>query len=96
MTGAPQAVPTVRSAPPIERPNNYLIWSVITALFCSLLFGLIAVIYSLRSSSAYEAGDYELALRASRTARALNIIGLVVGIALYVAVIVFAGIGAAV
>ena len=49
-----------------------------------------------QTSSAYEAGEYELALIASRRARTLNIIGLVVGIVLYVVVIIIAGARAAV
>ena len=51
---------------------------------------------SLQASSAYEAGNYEQALSAARTARILNIVGLIVGIAVFITIVVLGGIGAAV
>ena len=50
----------------------------------------------LQASNAYEAGAYEEALRAARTAKTLNIVGLIVGIAVFVTVCVLIGVGAAV
>ena len=51
---------------------------------------------SLQVSSAYQAGDYELALSASHTARTMNIIGMVVGTVVFVTVCILSAVGAAV
>ena len=49
----------------------------------------------LQASNAYEAGAYEEALSAARTARTMNILGLIVGIAVFVAVCVLIGVSIA-
>ena len=47
---------------------------------------------SLQASRAYKAGNYELALAASRTARTNNIFGLFLGILRVVTVCILAGV----
>ncbi len=50
-------------------PNNYLAWSIIVTLLCCLPFGIVAIVYSSKVSSAYNQGDYDGALKASNTAK---------------------------
>ena len=49
----------------------------------------------LQASNAYEAGAYEEALSAASTAKTVNIVGLIVGIAVFVAVCVLIGVSTA-
>lgn len=63
--------PTAESFPP-ERPPmppNYLAWSILVAIFCCRIGGIVAIVYSAQVSSRYLSGDYEGALKYSRNAR---------------------------
>ena len=64
-----------RTRPPM--PQNYLIWSVLSFLFCCQLTGLIALIYSLLVEYRYSHHDYEGAENASSVAKNWNIASIV-------------------
>lgn len=61
-------------------PDNYLVWSVLLTIFCCLIPGIIAVVYSASVSSRYYAGDLEGAKRASRNAQIWCIVSVVAGV----------------
>lgn len=61
-------------------PNTYLIWSVLITIFCCLIPGIVAIVYSASVSSRYYNGDIEGAKRASRNAQIWCIISIVAGI----------------
>lgn len=61
-------------------PDNYLVWSVLLTIFCCLIPGIIAIVFSASVSSKYYAGDLEGAKRASRNAQIWCIISIVAGI----------------
>lgn len=64
--------------PPMEsRPSNYLVWSIISLMFCCQVTGLVALIYSLLVEYRYSHYDYEGAFRASSAARNWNIASIV-------------------
>ena len=68
-TAAPQ--PTVSSSPRAAMgpmPPTYLWQAIVVTLFCCLPFGIVAIIYSTGVTSAYNSGNYELALSKSKTA----------------------------
>jgi len=79
--GAPVAQP---GATP---PPNYLVWSILTTLFCCLPFGIASIVFAAQVNGKWAAGDVNGALESSRKAKLFAIIaaaaGLVV-IALYV------------
>ncbi len=72
----PQTVVQVAAAPsaftspsrPSEQPPSYLVWSILATLFCCLIGGIVAIIYSSQVGSRYSRGDYDGANRASRSA----------------------------
>ena len=70
------------TAPPL--PETYMVWSILTFFCCFWPVGLAAIIYSARVTSEYNAGRYESAQRASRTAKGLNFTALGVGIAFFI------------
>lgn len=75
-------------------PPTYLVWSVIIAILCCLVPGIIAIIYSSLVSSKYYAGNIEGAKRASRNAQIWCIVSIIAGIVwatLYMPLMLFLG-----
>ena len=58
---------------------DYLIWNVLSTLFCCMPIGVAGIIFSIQTNSAKARGDYEAATRASSTAKTLLIVGACVG-----------------
>lgn len=61
-------------------PPSYLIWSVLATVFCCLVPGIVAIIFSSQVSSKYFAGDMEGARKASRNAEIWIIVSFVLGV----------------
>ena len=82
------------SKPPL--PDNYLIWAILTTVFCCWPIGIFSIISAARVNSAYNAGDYQRAESASDTAKKLVIVTACVGaISLIIVGIVYAIMGVA-
>lgn len=61
-------------------PKTYLIWSILSIIICSMIPGIIAIVFSSRVSSLYYAGDIEGAKRASRNAEIWIIVSFCLGV----------------
>ncbi|XP_024617990.1 proline rich transmembrane protein 1B [Neophocaena asiaeorientalis asiaeorientalis] len=61
-------------------PKDYMVESVLVTLFCCLLTGLIAVVYSHETRAALGRGDLAQAEEASRKARSLVLFSLLFGV----------------
>lgn len=67
-------------------PNvpNYLIWAILSTLFCCLPAGIVAIVYASQVDGKVRSGDYEGAVQASNNAKTWTFVsaglGLVVGI----------------
>lgn len=65
-------------------PSTHLVWSILVTIFCCIPFGIVAIVNSAGVESAYNRGNYEEAVRKSKSA--LNwiitsvIVGFVVGV----------------
>ncbi|CAB1427041.1 unnamed protein product [Pleuronectes platessa] len=68
---------------------SYLGWSIFNTLCCCLPIGIAAIVCSCRAQNANTAGESAIAQDASRTAKILNVIGLVCGIILLIIIIAF-------
>ena len=55
------------SRPP--RPSTYLVWAILTTIFCCLPFGIVSVVYAARVDSLYAQGLYAEAEDSSRKAK---------------------------
>uniref|UniRef100_A0A8D3D545 Uncharacterized protein n=1 Tax=Scophthalmus maximus TaxID=52904 RepID=A0A8D3D545_SCOMX len=66
---------------------SYLGWSIVNTLCCCLPLGIAAIVCSCRAQNANAAGDAAMAQDASRTAKILNVIGLVCGIIILIILI---------
>lgn len=77
------------------KPDNYLVWAILTTLFCCLPFGIAAIVFASKVDGLYTAGQYAEAQRASDNAKkwsiAAGVSGLVI-ILLYVIFVVFLGV----
>ncbi len=61
------------------KPNNYLVWAILTTLFCCLPFGIAAIVSASKVDSLYATGQYAEAQRASDSAKKWSIWAAVVG-----------------
>ena len=50
-------------------PDSYLLFAILTTLFCCLPFGIVAIVKAASVSSKYQSGDYEGAVQASNDAK---------------------------
>ena len=80
-----------------REPDNYLVWAILSTLFCCLPIGIVSIVYSTKVSGLWAQGRYGEAQAASDNAKKWAIISaivgavaLVIGVILYVALIVFA------
>lgn len=62
--------------------KDYMVFSILTTIFCCIPFGIIAIVYSSNVSKLIAAGDFEGASNASRNSKIWNIAALVSGIVL--------------
>ncbi len=65
-----------------QKPNTHLVLSIV-AIFFSIIFGAFGIYFSTQVTSRWDAGDAAGAKKASNTALTLDIIGIVVGILLW-------------
>ena len=81
-----------------QRPNSYLALAIISTILCCLPTGIVSIIYATQVNSAYEDGNYDKALSASKNAKTWGIVSIVVaavGWIVYVLIFGLAFLGAA-
>lgn len=71
---------TIPPGLPPQAVSNYLVWSILSTVFCCLPGGIVAIIYSCKVNTAIELGNYVMAQEASKKAKMWNIISLCVGL----------------
>ncbi len=80
----PQLQPQPHDAPQPynqeEMPETYLVWSVLATVFCCLIPGIVAIVYSTMVSTKYYAKDYDGARKASQMAQYWIIASVVLGV----------------
>ncbi|HVV09387.1 CD225/dispanin family protein [Amycolatopsis sp.] len=74
--------------PPVPEIPNHKGWAVFT-LFCGFVFGVAALAKANEVDMARQRGDLPRAWQASNTAKALCVIGNIVGVVVYAALIVW-------
>uniref|UniRef100_A0A3P8VWI3 Si:dkey-33i11.9 n=2 Tax=Cynoglossus semilaevis TaxID=244447 RepID=A0A3P8VWI3_CYNSE len=87
ITGQPTVFATQGA---LARPvNDYLGYSIFTMLCCCLPIGIAALIHSIFTRDAIRNGDQTTAEKSSRMARNLNHTALGIGLAVFIASIIF-------
>lgn len=65
------------------KPDNSMVWSILSTLFCCLPFGIVAIVYSSKVDSLYHSGNYTAAQMAASSAKNWNIAALILGLLSY-------------
>ena len=86
-TPAPESPRTMAPKPP--KPDNQLVWAILTTLLCCLPFGIVSIVYASQVDSKWSVGDQEGAIDASRRARNWAIGSAVAAVVIYLALIAF-------
>ena len=74
-------------------PQNYLVWAILTTLFCCLPLGIASIVFAAQVNGKYAAGDYAGAAESSAKARKFAIWSAIAGVVvdvIYVIVLVVA------
>ncbi|MBN2636351.1 MAG: CD225/dispanin family protein [Prolixibacteraceae bacterium] len=50
-------------------PSNYLVFAILTTLFCCQILGIVSIVYAAQVNSKWYAGDYQGSIDASRNAK---------------------------
>lgn len=66
--------------PSAGKVPSYMVWAILTTLFCCLPFGIVSIVKASHVNSKLAAGDYEGAVAASKAAKMWAIISAVVGV----------------
>lgn len=53
----------------MPKPDSYLVWGILTTLFCCLPFGIVSIVYASKVDSLYAVGRYDEAVDASLKAK---------------------------
>jgi hypothetical protein len=69
--------PTYDPTPRPAKPDNYLVWAILTTILCCLPLGIISIIFAAQVDSKYATGDYKGAAESSRKAKLFAIWGAV-------------------
>lgn len=74
------------------KPNNYLVWSILTTIFCCLPLGVWCIACSNKVNKAWEKGDYVGAQDASNKTKKWIVITAILGLIANVAYVFSSGI----
>jgi hypothetical protein len=55
--------------PQHQHVPNYLVWAILTTIFCCLPAGVVAIVFAAQVNGKLEAGDYDGALKLSNQAK---------------------------
>lgn len=75
---------------PGPMPENYLVWAILTTLFCCLPAGVVSIVFASQVSGKYHSGDYAGAVRSSENAKRWAIYSAIAAAVLVVVYLVFA------
>lgn len=70
-------------------PPNYLVFAILTTLFCCLPLGIVSIVYSAQVNSKWSGGDYQGAKESSDNAKKWAIWSAIAGVVVAVLYVVF-------
>ena len=63
-----------------QKPDNLLVWSILTTVLCCLPLGIVAIVYSAKVDNLWNMGKYEEAVKAAQNAKLFCLISLGLGV----------------
>jgi hypothetical protein len=76
-------------------PPNYLVWAILTTIFCCLPFGIVSIVFAAQVNSKWQAGDYDGAMNASKNAKIWSWVSFGIAIVLFFAYMAAMALGVA-
>lgn len=52
-----------------QKPDNYLVWAILSTILCCWPFGIVSIVYSVKVNSEWSAGNYQAAIKNSENAK---------------------------
>ena len=71
-----------------KKPDNYLVWAILSTLLCCLPLGIVSIVYSTKVDSLYFNGQYEEAAAKAKSAKTWAIVSAVSGVAVIIIYVV--------
>lgn len=65
---------------PMRKPDNYLVWAILTTVLCCLPFGVVAIVKSSQVDTLWQQGRYDEAFKASESSKKWSIISAIVSL----------------
>ena len=81
---------------PGTKPDNYLVWAILSTLFCCVPTGIVAIVFAAQVDSKWTAGDYQGAQDSSEKAKLWSWVSLGLGLFFIVAYLALVILGASV
>lgn len=75
------------------KPDNYLVWAILSTLFCCLPLGVASIVFAAQVDGKYNSGDYAGAQESSEKAKKFAMWAAIAGVVLvvlYIVIIVLA------
>lgn len=79
--------------PPVKKPDNWLVWSILSTLFCCLPFGVVAIVYSAQVDSQWYRGEHERAINSARKAKNFTIASVICSVVVWIVYFILLAIG---
>ncbi len=73
------------------KPDNYLVWAILSTIFCCLPTGIASIIFASKVNEAYARGEYEEAQKAAKNAKMWALIGAGISVFIWLIYIIFFG-----
>lgn len=58
----------------IQKPDNYLVWAILSTVLCCVPFGVVAIIKSTKVDSLWSEGKHQEAIESAKSARTWTIV----------------------
>ena len=75
-----------------QRPQSYLALAIISTILCCLPAGIVSIVYATQVNSAYEDGNYEKAMNASKNAKTWGIVSVAIALVGWIIYVLFFGV----
>jgi predicted secreted protein len=76
-------------------PPNYLVWAILSTLFCCLPLGIVSIVFAAQVNSKWTSGDVAGAQEASRKARTFALWSTIIGVVVIVIYVILIAAGMA-
>lgn len=76
----PPIPPESPVGPQREKPDNWLVWAILSTVLCCLPLGVVSIIYAAKVDNLWAAGQYDEAEKASKNARLFFFLALILGV----------------